>query len=634
MKKENSKKIKESILSTINEGILDVPGQMASGLANFGRGAVGAYRMGRLNKQLDQAADTIEKKWGSAEQTAAQLAKKMADSKNPQVKQDGANAVQNVKSAANDIKKATDKLRQISKTGAGKSQGSEFGNSGDNFEFREYEDESGMIHREGPFDRWLKKFGFDHLDNKPQKGKMQRLFLQLQGSGIDPFKVSPSEGMRILNYDGFRNGAISAQGQDPFKNGEHFVAILGSKRARDMGVISDELADFFETPEGKDYIKRVMKQSSATYNQSNEMDQFPEEDEEKKIRKGNKDIDFANQARSAQARGDAMRKSATGKAPAMAKQSQGGEGQEDIYSQMGQNIQANMRRVPMARRERVARQMPQATQQAAPQISSGAPQAQTASKQSQGLKTPLQKLKLDPQDQQAQASESNLLAKLKNLKQKGIDIKSWVAKNKDALLKKYTSQKDVAAINSLSGQQSPIPQAPQIAPPQDDEENDPSSEENIYSAMGQAKDANFMKSRFEPKQAMKGFVQKDEDEDETPDFGGMNLKSMYGTEDEERGERQFTPEDASKFEDLAKDIPATWEMSPEDIQKQKIAKKMKMPPMATMTKSMPSVSDTMNLAPPVEDKGEEIQVGSAEKPGFKPAPTPEPKTRKKKEKKG
>lgn len=631
MKKENSKKIKESILSTINEGILDVPGQVASGLANFGRGAVGAYRMGRLNKQLDQAAASIDKNWDSAEKTAAQLAQKMSDSKNPQVAQDGANAIQNVKSAASDIKKATTKLRQISKAGAGKAQNAGQARN-DNFEFREYEDEHGMIHREGPFDRWLKKFGFDHLDNKPQKGRMQSLFLQLQGSGIDPFGVSPSEGMRILNFDSYRNGVTNSTGKDPYARGEHFVSILGPQRALQMGLISDQMADFYNTPEGKNYIKRVMDQSSASYEEAQDQQNVENPDIKKQMSKGARDVKFAAKAQQSQLRGQ--------KARAQQAEPPGQQqGSEDIYSQMGQNIQANMGRgrVPMARRERAPRQIQAQTPPQAPQTPPVSQKAQTAPVQSAGLKKPLQKLNLSPEDQgqpktTTQAAAS-LLNKLKNLKSRGVDIKSWVAQNRAALLKKYQSQSDVAAINSLSGQpkQMPAPaQIPASSQTSSPEMEDPASEENIYSAMGQAQDPNFMKSKFEPKKAMKSFVNQDEDED-IPDFGGMNLKSMYGAEDEDRGPQEFSAEDAAKFEDAAKSNKATWEESPENLDIRKKISSLKMPP-ETSGINPPKISDTLNLPPPVEDKGSELQVGTPERPGFKPSPEPAKKKRKEKKK--
>lgn len=226
----------KELLSEAPMGVFDAPSRAVGAVGNMFANIGGQMKLGAINKQLDRTAQRIEVDWKKAEDIATKLATKMQSSRNPNIKNSGAQAAKNIGSAGADIRNATGKLRSIAGQGADKGNTTEAGEDNDpNFQTKMKKDEYGLDYMETPVERWVNSFGGNYQDlGKTKRNHMNQLFMELRSAGIDPFAVPKDKQALLAHYAMHRNSQIAATGQDPFPDFEHFEKVLGKKVADDI----------------------------------------------------------------------------------------------------------------------------------------------------------------------------------------------------------------------------------------------------------------------------------------------------------------------------------------------------------------------------------------------------------------
>lgn len=237
-KKFDKKAIQEALKAELNKTVIteaprafDAVKGMAAGVGNMFSNIGGQYKLGKINNQLKNTSDRIKIDWKKAEDVATKLATKLGSSGNPNIKRAGAQAATNLKSASQDIQKATGKLDQLAGSGVDQ-PGMDGGNldldPDNDTEWKQETDEFGNKITVSPVQRWIKSWGGDLNDlSKADHGRITKQFMNLKSAGLNPFKVPQDKVAAVLAQHEYRTAQIFQTGEDPYPNNEHLEQILG-----------------------------------------------------------------------------------------------------------------------------------------------------------------------------------------------------------------------------------------------------------------------------------------------------------------------------------------------------------------------------------------------------------------------
>lgn len=102
------KNLKESIQKTVKQNILkekimDAPAAVAGGVMNSLRNIGGQYGLGKVQNRLDRVGNRIEKDWNDSRDEVVATAKKLVQSKNPMIAQQGQGFMRKIQGIENSV---------------------------------------------------------------------------------------------------------------------------------------------------------------------------------------------------------------------------------------------------------------------------------------------------------------------------------------------------------------------------------------------------------------------------------------------------------------------------------------------------------------------------------------------------
>lgn len=188
-------------------GIKNVPSAIKGGIAgvkNVASAGMGQFRLGSVNKKLDQAAERIQDEWNGASNAILDKGEKMEKASNPQVKKMGQVVLQNKEMLDNEVDTIANKIKQISQMGADQSGAQHAPNASELEKMiapKQVRDQFGNEFTEYGVDRWLKRFGIDaHGSGKTLKNHLSKLFMDLVSMNLNPLTMPLEKQQPMINY--------------------------------------------------------------------------------------------------------------------------------------------------------------------------------------------------------------------------------------------------------------------------------------------------------------------------------------------------------------------------------------------------------------------------------------------------